>query len=110
MVNAYFYRVVDKDLTEVSQGVSIHGCVQFLAGILESGSRASEPSFSGARMLTLINQYFPALIQYLTLEHEFLGMTIPSSFFRTWTQLNYGVFARSITFYKVSKESTQTDL
>ena len=103
ITNVYFYRVIDQNWTpEQTQGVSIHGCMQFLAGILESSKRALNPVVLRALIERLVNTHFPALLHYLTLELESLGDPIPCSFFKPETQFDYGFFKRSIEFYRVS--------
>ena len=74
ITNVYFYRVIDRNWTpEQSQGVTIHGCMQFLAGILEASRLVLDPVILRALMthidfiikvkLRLLNEKFSKRLQ-----------------------------------------------
>ena len=85
----------------MSQGVSIHSCVSFLADVLGSVRRATDISISRDFMQRFTRRHFPALLAYLDLEYGTINLEAPASHFQQSTNLDLGWFSRAITFYKV---------
>ena len=101
MCNNYFYRVIDQGWSPVSQGISIHDCVAFLANLLDDFRYALSTDVSEERLTELVNCHFPALLNYVALEYETIGFEIPATHFHRFTRLDLTWFSRAISFYKV---------